>query len=435
MGLKPGLKKILEWLDALKAGKQVDMENVVLSPIQEDFYSDLVKQSSDFFVPEYVVTPDDVKHYYFSRYLGDGLDSEVITELLQTVTEGKNAFYKRGNLPYEHNLAVLSNPKSVTAALQPIDGMASLYQINPVETKKLLRKLRRQEAEELGVRHVPSNLTIEDNPNSLFSLRARHSADSSSLEKKIAEIDASVKKNQKNILPPLALGTGAIGAGLLGAPSGAEANNEVNMGSIGLEKILKALLETPANKSFPIGTIEKGTLKELNALNPAFIAPDVRTTTHARDSRFVKDNWQTEETARSLVEFLDSGELLRGIPNKSGGIRTASEALWLPGDPVSLFAPVVPLRNGGVEVRTIHEDSFKELLEMLKKQDDRWGGGDFPISSLHRNASYGGTSLQRPRLSAVNNQPVVGTNLAEIFEKVKNSKKSVLPPLALGTGT
>ncbi len=205
------------------------------------------------------------------------------------------------------------------------------------------------------------------------------------------------------------------------------------MASIGLEKILQLLKNTQPKQKFLIGELPQSALKDLNKLNPAFRTPDTMTTTHAMESRFQKDNWQPEETARSLVELLNSGELLRGIPNKPGGGRAANEALWLPGDPVSLFAPAVPLSSGGIEVRTIFEDKFDNILRMLEKQPDRWGDGALPISSLHRNTSYGGTSSQRPRLSAVNNQPAVETTLAEIFEKVKNSKKSVLPPLALGT--
>ena len=205
------------------------------------------------------------------------------------------------------------------------------------------------------------------------------------------------------------------------------------MSSIGFKKILEAILSSPRNKSFHIGELPDNVLQELSELNPAYTMPNVRTTTHAADQRKIKDGWSNETTAKAFDEFLSSGNVLKGMKNKPGGNRATEEALWLPGNPMSLFAPVSPLQSGGVEIRTLHEDNFKDLMELLESQVGLRGNGALPISSLHRNVSYGGTGSQLP-LSAVKGQPEFGLNLQDVFNHVKNSKKSLLPYL-LGGGT
>lgn len=120
-----------------------------------------------------------------------------------------------------------------------------------------------------------------------------------------------------------------------------------------------------------VGTLPEQALHDVRLMTSPHRTPFTFLSTHGGESRFTNPNsgWSEQRTIDSYKELLDSGST-RAIPNILG--RSAPEALWLPssqGMPVSLFAPMTPIKGGDNRIITVMEQApdriTRHLNEML----------------------------------------------------------------------
>lgn len=164
------------------------------------------------------------------------------------------------------------------------------------------------------------------------------------------------------------------------------------------------------------GTLPEQAMRDLSRINPSFIDDAATISNHGIFSRFDKDGWSPERIADAYASLLNSGST-RGVPNFQGFNRSAKEALWLPDDPMSIFAPTVPARRGGANIVTMYEPETKKVLSHLENFDWPSGERHTSISGLHRTLSAGVPSSQQRRLSAVEGHD--GINDIDSKNKVK----------------
>lgn len=193
-----------------------------------------------------------------------------------------------------------------------------------------------------------------------------------------------------------------------------------------LLEALMRVIEGKRPQSLYAGELPEKAFQELHEINPLYTKPRAIISNHGIFSRMEKDGWTPEKTTQAYAKLLNSLETL-GIPNFTGGNRSASEALWLPQGEKGLFAPSVPLSGGEAKILTVYDPEIEKVLAHLKNIDWPSGVRHPSMSGVHRAISVGEPSSQPQRLSAVEDHSLF--NGTDSRRKVKS-----LLPYILGGG-
>ena len=197
--------------------------------------------------------------------------------------------------------------------------------------------------------------------------------------------------------------------------------------SKGLLHIIGQILDG-SRKVGSAGTISEQALKDLQRLNFNYVNPELLLFQHGVSSR----GWSKEKMAEKITELLNS-EKTMAVPNFKGGNRKALEALTKPEDPLSIFAPVFPTREGGAGLATIIETSPERILFDLEQRkkllSSQRGGPSLIPGQPSPFAQAGSDAVSQLDLSAVGSHAA----LQEIIDRFKGGVKSAAP-YAVGAG-
>lgn len=85
-------------------------------------------------------TEGDVFHYWKDHH--GHMTNEQIEDAMWAVLYGDNRFHTKGNLPYPEGLGSIHEGKGYNASLYPGEQFTGIYQLNPINEKRLLKKMK-----------------------------------------------------------------------------------------------------------------------------------------------------------------------------------------------------------------------------------------------------------------------------------------------------
>ncbi|WP_458401128.1 hypothetical protein [Mailhella sp.] len=153
---------------------------------------------------------NDIQHYWNERH--KHMTNPQIEDMVESVVEGQNRFYAKGNEPYPQSIAALGSGKTgARGSLRPAEDYTFLHQVNPLSNKRLLKQKSLSEMPDGSAGHPLAHTSTGEGPT-----QRAISADSIS-HQTIA--DSAVPDKLK--LPAAGLTVG-LGSGLA-LPEGAQA--------------------------------------------------------------------------------------------------------------------------------------------------------------------------------------------------------------------
>ena len=173
-------------------------------------------------------TEGDVFHYWKDHH--GHMTNEQIEDAMWSILYGDNRFHTKGNPPYTEGLGAIHNGKGYNASLYPGDQFTGIYQLNPINEKRLLKKMK---SLEMGTPDESAGHPIVARPDGRDVRSERVSADGVHDE---ATIPAS--SNSRKAIIPLAAG------GLLGFPDEAQAE-QARYAQLEKEQALESPLADP----------------------------------------------------------------------------------------------------------------------------------------------------------------------------------------------
>ncbi len=172
------------------------------------------------------------------------------------------------------------------------------------------------------------------------------------------------------------------------------------------------------------GRISPQALRDLQHINPRYVDPEFLLFRHGVESR----GWSKERMAETIEELLNS-EKTMGVPNFMGGNRRAMEARTKPGDPLAIFAPVFPTKEGGAGLATIVETPPGRIIWDLEQRKKLLGSQRGGPSLIHGQPLPAGNAVSQLDLSAVGSQSALQT----LIDRFKGGVKTAAPA-AVGAG-
>lgn len=108
--------------------------------IPEDVIKSLQKEDSNFVSKKLASEENDIWHYWNKRH--NAMTNEQIEDAIEALTTGTKRYHTKGNPPYENGIGVITEGKAYNGSLLPGIEYTRIYQVNPLNEKRLLAKTK-----------------------------------------------------------------------------------------------------------------------------------------------------------------------------------------------------------------------------------------------------------------------------------------------------
>lgn len=107
-----------------------------LEELPKEIFEAAKKDNAAFKTPELAATRDTIQHYWNFRHTQ--MSNQKIEDRVETLTAGDGRFYVRAHMPYPESMAVSGENTGTRGSLHPSEEFPCLYQVNPINNKRLL---------------------------------------------------------------------------------------------------------------------------------------------------------------------------------------------------------------------------------------------------------------------------------------------------------
>ncbi len=131
-------RRLLDLLNKAAVGELSADEPVFefLEELPKEIFEAAKKDNAAFKTPELAATRDTIQHYWNFRHTQ--MSNQKIEDRVETLTAGDGRFYVRAHMPYPESMAVSGENTGTRGSLHPSEEVTCLYQVNPINNKRLL---------------------------------------------------------------------------------------------------------------------------------------------------------------------------------------------------------------------------------------------------------------------------------------------------------
>ena len=232
-----------------------------------------------FTTPELGLSEGDIFHIWNDH--GKEISPERLEDGVHAILYGDNRFHTIGNPPHENGLGSIVDGKGYNASLMPESDYTHVYQMNPINAKRLLKKRSLSDPMDGAAGHP---ISIQPDNSGSISQRAGLSADMGSLDGNLSPSGSGVK----GTFPWARVLGGDMGAAASDMPSEPEYTDAGELVAYeatpqeiaeGNRRYERELLQEPGLEApwldpidimtAPIGVVGKGAKAAAMALDPA----------------------------------------------------------------------------------------------------------------------------------------------------------------------
>ena len=295
---------------------------------------------------------NDIQHYWNERH--KHMTNTQIEDMVESVVEGQNRFYAKGNEPYPQSIAALGSGKTgARGSLRPAGDYTFLHQVNPLSNKRLLKQKSLSEMPDGSAGHPLAHTSTGEGPT-----QRAISADGIS-QQSIADFSLPDKLR----LPAVPL-AGGLGAGLA-MPEGAQAAGQGMPQSSGEPSPLAGLA-----RQFGLGT--RGVLEGMGSGLTLGLGDPGRGLSDLLGLPLPQN-----ETEQGRVG------LNRGLADVAGSFLLGSGLAKAPGAAVSTIGRGLSSDPVADAMLTLGDENFTKMLEygnhvmdLLEQYEGGFGGED-----------------------------------------------------------